>query len=67
MGTGTKVEVFADGVWQKLEMAGASGYHEPGRRQNFLPAWAVRITRTWCGSCGRRVCRRMKLKWHNKE
>jgi tetratricopeptide (TPR) repeat protein len=32
-GIGTKVEVFADGVWQKFEMAGASGYLSQGGQQ----------------------------------
>jgi tetratricopeptide (TPR) repeat protein len=30
---GAKVEVFADGVWQKFEMAGASGYLSQGAQQ----------------------------------
>ncbi|HET6216758.1 MAG TPA: FG-GAP-like repeat-containing protein [Acidobacteriaceae bacterium] len=30
---GTKVEVFADGVWQKFEIAGASGYLSQGAQQ----------------------------------
>src|ERR1700722_6242207 len=30
---GTKVEVFADGVWQKFEVAGASGYLSQGAQQ----------------------------------
>jgi tetratricopeptide (TPR) repeat protein len=30
---GAKVEVFADGVWQKFEMAGASGYLSQGGQQ----------------------------------
>jgi tetratricopeptide (TPR) repeat protein len=32
-GIGAKVEVFADGVWQKFEMAGASGYLSQGAQQ----------------------------------
>ena len=30
---GAKVEVFADGVWQKFEIAGASGYLSQGAQQ----------------------------------
>ncbi|HVJ06772.1 MAG TPA: FG-GAP-like repeat-containing protein [Acidisarcina sp.] len=29
-GTGTEVEIFADGLWQKWEMAGAAGYMSQG-------------------------------------
>jgi len=32
-GIGAKVEVFADGVWQKYEMTGASGYLSQGGQQ----------------------------------
>jgi tetratricopeptide (TPR) repeat protein len=32
-GIGAKVEVFADGVWQKFEIAGASGYLSQGAQQ----------------------------------
>jgi tetratricopeptide (TPR) repeat protein len=32
-GIGAKVEVFADGVWQKFEVAGASGYLSQGAQQ----------------------------------
>src|ERR1700722_2970898 len=32
-GIGSKVEVFADGVWQKFEVAGASGYLSQGAQQ----------------------------------
>src|SRR5580658_7571643 len=32
-GIGAKVEVFADGVWQKFELAGASGYLSQGAQQ----------------------------------
>jgi len=31
--TGTKVEIFADGHWQKFELAGASGYQTQGPQQ----------------------------------
>ena len=32
-GLGTKVEVFADGLWQKFEVAGASGYLSQGNNE----------------------------------
>ena len=32
-GLGTKVEVFADGLWQKWELAGASGYLSQGTNE----------------------------------
>ncbi len=35
-GTGTKVEVFANGLWQKWELAGASGYMTQGPPQQLL-------------------------------
>jgi tetratricopeptide (TPR) repeat protein len=32
-GIGTKVEVFADGIWQKFEVTGASGYLSQGAQE----------------------------------
>ena len=61
-GIGAKVEVFADGVWQKFEITGASGYLSQGA-QSFLPAWEMRSTPTWCGSCGPPAFLRMRPRW----
>jgi len=57
-GIGTKVEVFADGVWQKFEVTGASGYLSQGA-QDLLEALS---TPTWCECCGQRALLRTKRK-----
>ena len=32
-GIGAKIEIFADGIWQKFEITGASGYLSQGAQQ----------------------------------
>ena len=39
---GVKVEVFANGLWQKWELAGASGYQTQARAADSGRAWARR-------------------------
>ena len=57
---GTKVEVFAGGLWQKFEVAGGSGYLSQGSTQ-ILAGLGKRTTQTSCACCGRRECHRMRL------
>ena len=62
-GTGTKVEVFADGQWQKWELAGASGYMSQGAAGVDCGTGQLQSTRTSCGFCGRRACCRTRSIW----
>ena len=39
---GSKVEIFANGQWQKWELAGASGYQTPAPPQILIELWSAR-------------------------
>ena len=56
---GAKVEIFANGHWQKWELAGASGYQTQARRR-FWSAWAMRRASICCAFCGPRACCRTR-------
>ena len=54
---GVKVEIFANGHWQKWELAGASGYQTQARRR-FLSGWARPRASICCAFSGPRAfCR----------
>ncbi len=57
---GSKVEIFANGQWQKWELAGASGYQTQAPPQILDRIWATRKASTCCAFCGRRAFCRMR-------
>jgi hypothetical protein len=56
---GVKVEVFANGLWQKWELAGASGYQTQAPPQ-ILVGLGRRRASTCCEFCGPRACCRTR-------
>ena len=56
---GVKVEVFAGGLWQKWELAGASGYQTQAAPQILVGLGNARRS-ICCAFCGRRGCCRTR-------
>ncbi len=60
---GTKVEVFSDGIRQKFEVYGSSGYLGAELSLSYDWAGAGEDRLMWCGCFGRLAFCRMRSKW----